>query len=521
MASEGEGAINCEAVADDVANVGVGDRNPNSANNEFPAKRLASSDLAPAKEYSAPKKRVVLRHLMSAGSANADDTSKNVEDTSVVSQMRGSGESNTSPGAGASQTSGRLRSIGVRLPTKMKSSDVLDLMPSFGCSRTQQVGSILSESVGLGVFKLDPEEQVDTEKGAIDATKLAIWDALNKRSLHLNDNDGGERLFVSIRLGVPDVILGRLPFVDFRQMVPPCLQIVSLSAGIGGMYVPAATTSGECGYSSPSPASPSPVIVVVASVAISSTKIEDTKITSTGSSDVNEAVSKSDLIRRLFDQENEIKSLKAQLTANRVNEMYTSPGTSIASQSINNPWVHPTANACPQAEKVPARSGGKAVISEGTAGGAGVKSPDSALQEVVYEQGSFLKPSSRAESNSTSAAMSSGSFAESIASPSQAGGCDGHTAKLDQLVVVMDREEEREVENNYHDYVSLSDDFLEDQKATFEHSQTDLMLLSKRVSFPVKVMIMLEDVHLKKKTNIVAWMPHGRCVLQVLHVHIS
>ena len=487
MASESADEIDSVTMAEYTPNVGLGTTKADESADkiELPAKRLASSDRDPAKGSSPPKKRVVLRHLMSAGSASADDTGENAEDA------RDGSKNEHSPPCG------RLRPIGIRLPAGRKLTQNLELMPSFAAAG--QIFSVLSETVGLGVFVLngDLEDQAAEDEAATEATKLAIRDALSRASLHLNVLGNCEHIFASIQLAVPDMVLERMPFLDLRPAIPKGMQVTSLNVGVGGMYVPARIAAGE--HSAPPP---SPRIVVVASVTTASPKAPAT------SRSVDEAVSKADLIRKLFDQENEIRALKSQLQTSCTGETSPGPSTSVTSPSISNPWTHPTVQTHPRTEKSPARA--IATSNSTPTAAAGTKSPDSTIQEVVYEQGSFLKGSSRTDSNSISAAVSSGSSGESITSPSHNTN-DFYSAKLDQLVDVMDQEEKKEVENNYHDYVSVSNDFLEDQKATFEHSQTDLMLLSKRaVSFPIKIMIMLEDVHLKKKTNIVAWMPHGR-----------
>ncbi len=94
--------------------------------------------------------------------------------------------------------------------------------------------------------------------------------------------------------------------------------------------------------------------------------------------------------------------------------------------------------------------------------------------------------------------------------------------KLDQLVHVMDKEDQKITKHNYHDYASLSYTFLNDQKRTFEKSQTDLMLLSKRsLCFPVKIMILIEDAHRRGNTDIVAWNSNGRAFKVWDHVRFE
>ena len=424
---------------------------------------------------------------------------------------------------------------------------------------------IACQTVGTGIASLDLHNTVQQdqphqknlamEKAATDA----IRDALRKTSLHLNcttetanqDPTWNQGRSIAIQLGVPDLGIGGSS-IDVSAACTPVWrpEQESITTGVGGMYINAVESS----QSAPSTSTKGHV-VVVASVTISEEQSDATAANTAASSlqmlseaapspPTNDLPSRIELQRRLHQAESIIENLltetqrqrtlqqeglqkidpvlpaaasssaaappplkgKSQVTPTSADmdpdiEVRTY-SSKIPTMHVNNPWNEQLPSHLPK-------------IHEGS-------SPNDVDDPSQSSSGRV--------SASSSTSSSTGSFA--VAAPSAvpyphtavvaAGSAAASHIKLDQLVQIMDQEEQKNVKHNYHDYASLSDAFLKESRGTFEKSQTDLMLMSKRnVCFPVKIMILIEDCHRRGLTDIVAWNSTGRAFRVYDHVRFE
>ena len=553
-----------------------------------------------AKLSSAPKKRVALRRLLSTASSstlekNDDGPEEKPKDTYDEDMKEGSQkdlhqcmytqqtiEDNMNaddeycgPAAGKIRSgSSQTKPMAVRPRSPAAdAAEAEDTRTSTGPTPTLVV---MCQTVGTGIASLDldgiPDQDHPRHKNETmeQAATAAIRDALGKTSLHLGyggtshtsqrqplSNRGRT---IAIQLGVPDLGIGGSS-IDVSAACAPMWtpEQVSISSGIGGMYIVPARDEGPADNATSH-------VVVIASVTISEEQNESTEAKTAASSlqmlsaaaapsPPNDLPSRIELQRRLHQAESIIENLLAaesqrvqkldpQLPPAASSLVTTAAPSSNTKQSqvqvtptdadmdpdievktyssrvpalkVNNPWNDDLPSHMP---KVPE----KAVV-DSTAGIA-------ETGEVVPSQSSSGRVSA-----SSSTSSSTGSFA--VAAPSAvpypatnamdaaASAVQSSASKLDiqldQLVQIMDQAEQKITKHNYLDYASLSDAFLNDQKKTFEKSQTELMLLSKRsVCFPVKIMILIEECERQGKTDIVAWNSNGRAFKVWDHVRFE
>ena len=429
---------------------------------------------------------------------------------------------------------------------------------------------VMCQTVGTGIASLDlngiPEQDHPSHKNEAmeQAATAAIRDALDKTtSLHLGcggtshtprrqplSNRGRT---VAIQLGVPDLGIGGSS-IDVSAACAPMWtpEQVSITLGIGGMHIVPARDEVP-GGNVPKPSTPSQKnghVVVKASVKISEQQDQNESTeTKTAASSLqmlsaaaapsppNDLPSRIELQRRLHPAESIIENL---LTAEsqRVQKLGTllpTPSPAVASSLTKQSQVTPTAADMDPDIEVKTYSSRVPTSKVNNPWNENLPSHMPNVPEVaaVYGTGGIAETEDCAQPQSSSARVSASSSTSSstgfvaVAAPSAAPyhatiamdasasvatkSNSNHDIKLEQLVKLMDQAEQKIAKHNYHEYASLSDAFLNDQKTTFEKSQTDLMLLSKRsVCFPVKIMILIEECGRQGKTDIVAWNSNGR-----------
>ena len=434
-------------------------------------------------------------------------------------------------------------------------------------SPTTPIQVIVCQTVGTGIASLDlhntlqqdqpHQKNLAMEKAATDA----IRDALRKTSLHLHyttdtanqDLTWNQGRSIAIQLGVPDLGIGGSS-IDVSAACTPMWrpEQVSISSGIGGMYIDSANESSQ----TVPPTSTKGHVIVVASVTISEEQSDATAASTAASSlqmlseaapspPTNDLPSRIELQRRLHQAESIIENLltetQRQRTLQQEGLQKIDPVLPAAASSTANPnpplkgqsQVTPTAADMDPDIEVRTYSSKVPSLHVHNPWNEHLPSQLPKVHEGASPNADDDDPSQSSSgrvSASSSTSSSTGSFA--VTAPSAvpyphtavvaAGSAAASHIKLDQLVQIMDQEEQKNVEHNYHDYAMISDAFLNDQKGTFEKSQTDLMLMSKRnVCFPVKIMILIEDCHRRGLTDIVSWNSTGRAFRVYDHVRFE
>ena len=551
---------------------------------------------------SAPKKRVALRHLLSAASANDDGCQNGEGGAGLVEKSMETYYEDVKEGSQKKLHSymytQQPKEAGVYVndeyyeaaaewkrsgSSQTKPVAVRPRSPSPGATEAEgtrtstgpvPMSVVMYQTVGTGSASFDlngiPDRERPRHKNEAmeQAATAAIRDALDKTtSLHLGC-DGTSHTpqrqplsnrgrTVAIQLGVPDLGIGGSS-IDVSAACAPMWtpEQVSITSGIGGMYIAPARIEVPGGnVSVPSPPSQTKGhVVVIASVKISEKQDqnESTEATTAASSlqmlsaatapsPSDDLPSRIELQRRLHQAESIIENLltaesqrlqklepllpaASSLATEAVSSPYTNQSqviptaadmdpdievktysSRVPTSKVNNPWNEKLASHMPNVPEVAAVYGtGGIAETEDCAQPQSSSGRVSASSSTSSSTRSFAVAAlSAVPYHATTAMDASASVATKYIS--------NNNIKLDQLVTLMDQAEQKIAKVNYHDYASLSDAFLNDQKRTFEKNQTDLMLLSKRsVCFPVKIMILTEECYRQGKTDIVAWNSNGR-----------
>jgi len=452
----------------------------------------------------------------------------------------------------------------VALRHRPLASTVSTLMPA------PRVAVVACQTVGTGIASLDiprdwqEDRQSHSRKNEAmeKAATAAIRDALAKASLHLHlhgccaaagtlqqQQDESHPCWntgrtIAIQLGVPDLGIGGTS-IDVSAACTPMWKPdqVSITSGIGGMYIAPLAPSEE-----PTTAASSHEghIVVVASVTMSEERQSESvcakakaaasslqMLSEAATSPTHDLPSRIELQRRLHQAESIIENLlTAEAQGRQRSHHHQEKGVPPVSSTMppaerRQSQVTPTeADMDPDIE-VRTYSSKVLPLQVPNPWNDRLPSQLARVTEGTDEEVPGSQSSSGRMSAASSTSSSTGSFAVAAPSassyPHTAVVADGSAASsritLDQLVQIMDTEKQKNVNHNYHDYVSLSDAFLREQKGTFEKNQTDLMLMSKRnVCFPVKIMILIEDCHRRGKTDIASWSESGRAFC--VHDHV-